>query len=236
MKNLPTKILYVEDDKTLSFITRESLQKLGYKVTCYHDGQKALEEYCPEKYDICLFDIMLPHLDGINLVRQIRTVDKETPIIFLTAKSMLSDKIQGLKMGADDFITKPYSMEELLLKIKVFLKRQNGNYKRHKEIIKMGNYTYCDSTLLLKGPGFEKRLTKRESELLKYFYHNQDILLTRDEILNAIWKDNDYFLGRSMDVFISRLRKFLRNDPNIHLKTVHGYGFIVRIGENAKSA
>ena len=224
-------ILYVEDDMTLSFVTRDSLERVGYQVLHCEDGEEGYAAYLKGSFDICIFDVMLPKLDGFSLARKIRETDTHVPILFLTAKSMKEDKIEGLSLGGDDYITKPYSIEELILKIEVFLRRSKiiDERKNHKELIKIGHYQLDTNNLVLKHPRTEASLTYKEAELLKYLSEKQGELLKREEILIAVWGDDSYYLSRSLDVFISRLRKLLAEDERIKIKNVHGVGFKFQI-------
>ncbi|HAX95244.1 MAG TPA: DNA-binding response regulator [Prolixibacteraceae bacterium] len=219
-------ILLVEDDEALSFIIKDNLVQNNYKVDVADNGQKAMELFHAGNYALILLDVMLPRMDGFSVAREIRKTDEQIPIIFLTARSMTEDKITGLSIGGDDYITKPFSMEELLLKMKIFLKRSNILNHNHvsNEII-LGKYRFIEDELLLKHPEYEKRLTLKEAEIVKLFASNINVILSRDEILLKIWGSNDYFMGRSLDVFLSRLRKYFSHDPNIKINNLHGIGF-----------
>jgi DNA-binding response OmpR family regulator len=226
MNEIRFPILLVEDDPALSFIIKDNLEQNNYTVTVADDGEKALKLFNSSNFALILLDVMLPRIDGFSVARQIRKTDEQTPIIFLTARSMTEDKISGLSLGGDDYITKPFSMEELLLKIRIFLKRSNTGTTTHfRNEVQIGTYTFSEEELLLKCPGFEKRLTLKEAELIGYFIANQNMVLTRDDILLKVWGNNDYFLGRSLDVFISRLRKYFVHDPEIKIVNLHGIGF-----------
>ena len=222
--SIKANILYAEDDEALSFLTIDSLGLQGYKLDHYTTGSDAFKAFGKNKYDLCIFDIMLPELDGLELARKIRTTNQQIPIIFLTAKSLKEDRIEGLKTGADDYMTKPYSIEELILKIDVFLKRKfiSEEFEENKYI---GNYTYDHSNLKLSFEGTTKDLTQKEGELLHLLSNNKNTILKRSEILQRLWGNDDYFLGRSMDVFISRLRKYLKDDERLKIENVHGVGF-----------
>ena len=224
------KILYVEDDETLSYLTIDNLKLNGYEVKHCLDGEKALEIFNKESFDICILDIMLPKLDGFTLAKEIRLTNEDIPIIFLTAKSLKEDKIHGLKIGADDYLTKPFSIEELILKIEVFLKRNKITYSK-REITKytLGRFTLDYHNYLLFGDDFEKKLTQKEANLIRLFAENPNKILKREEILKPIWGDDDYFMGRSLDVFISRLRKYLKSDPTVNIENIHGIGFRMKI-------
>lgn len=220
-------ILFVEDDVNLSFVTRDNLEQQGFKVTAYADGQSAAENYERGRFDICILDVMLPRLDGFSLARQIRLKDKQVPIIFLTAKSLQEDKIEGLTLGGDDYITKPFSIEELILKIDIFLRRSKvlNTSGTEDHIFELGSYTFDFNDLSLKNGQHKHRLTVKEAELLRFFCRNRNRVLKREEILNTLWGDDDYFMGRSLDVFISRLRKYLKDEQHIRIENVHGVGF-----------
>lgn len=219
-------VLLVEDDEALSFIIKDNLIQHNYKVDVADNGEMALELYRSGNYALILLDVMLPRMDGFSLAREIRKTDEQIPIIFLTARSMTEDKITGLSIGGDDYVTKPFSMEELLLKMKIFLKRSSISNHNHinNEII-LGKYRFIEEELMLKHPDYEKRLTLKEAELIRLFASNINVILSRDEILMKVWGSNDYFMGRSLDVFISRLRKYLSHDPNIKITNLHGIGF-----------
>ncbi|RYU93892.1 response regulator transcription factor [Emticicia agri] len=221
------KILYVEDDPNLGYVTKDNLEMEGYEIVHFQDGKEAWKSFTKEKYDLCLLDVMLPELDGFSLAEKIRKQNQQIPIIFLTAKGMQEDRIAGLKVGGDDYVTKPFSIEELNLRIKVFLKRKEVN----KEITegngkwKLGDYDFNYDQLSLKSDHKAEQLTHREAEVLKYLCERKHQVIKRDEILTAIWGRDDYFLGRSLDVFITRLRKMLSDDPKIKIENVHGIGF-----------
>lgn len=221
------KILLVEDDTTLNFIVRDNLEQAGYIVTSTEDGEAGLKAFERQKFSLCLLDVMLPKKDGFTLAREIREMNDHVPIIFLTAKSMSEDKITGLTIGGDDYITKPFSMEELLLKIRVFLKRslQNADNADEKNFYKVGHFNFYSDSLILDANGERKTLTYKEAELLRYFCDNPNKVLSRSDILKQVWGSDDYYLGRSLDVFISRLRKYLGSDDRIKILNLHGIGF-----------
>ena len=218
-------ILYVEDDETLSFVTKDNLELNGYQVTHALDGKQALQLFKKEIYDLCLVDVMLPEIDGYTVAEEIRSRHSEIPIIFLTAKSLKEDKIKGLKIGADDYITKPFSIEELILKIQIFLKRKYITGSQELPILKIGAYTLDHDNLRLSIGDDYIQMTKKEADLLKLLIKNKNKIVERSTILERIWGENDYFMGRSMDVFISRLRKYLKQDPAITVENIHGVGF-----------
>ncbi|HRG22510.1 MAG TPA: response regulator transcription factor [Saprospiraceae bacterium] len=218
------RILYVEDDETLSFVTSDNLSLNGYDVVHCLDGESALIAFGNGHFDLCLLDVMLPKKDGFTLASDIRKKNPEIPILFLTAKSMKEDRITGLKLGADDYITKPFSIEELILKIEVFLKRKFINIKQANKFT-IGKLTFDYKNLTISSGDSEKTLTQREADLLKLLIENKNNVIKREEILERVWGQNDYFLGRSMDVFISRLRKYLSDDENLKIDNIHGVGF-----------
>ncbi|EAY25781.1 response regulator transcription factor [Microscilla marina] len=220
-------ILFVEDDASLALVTKDSLELRDYRVTHCANGQLALEQFQQDNFDLCLFDVMLPQMDGFTLAEKVRTLNHEIPIIFLTAKAMQEDKIAGLKLGADDYITKPFSIEEVVLKIEVFLKRSRfaqSDTRQTKFTIGLYAFDFQDLKLQYQD-GQPRRLTQREAELLRFFCLHQDKILKREDILKNIWGDDDYFFGRSLDVFITRLRKYLKADPAIKIENIHGVGF-----------
>lgn len=219
------KILYAEDDETLGFLTKDNLEQNNYEVRLCNNGLICLEAFNQESFDICILDIMLPKIDGFELASEIRKRNGEIPIIFLSAKTLKEDRIKGLRLGADDYLVKPFSIEELLLKIEIFLKRSQINLSLPKQTYKLGKYIF-DPTNYEMICGNEKiNLTQRESELLKFFIDHQNQVLKREVILKSLWGDDDYFMGRSLDVFISRLRKILANEDSIAIENLHGIGF-----------
>lgn len=221
----PYKILYAEDDQTLAFLTQDNLEQNGYKVVHCADGNLCLEQFRNQSFDLCILDIMLPKMDGFELATEIRQADSEIPIIFLSAKTLKEDRIKGLRLGADDYLVKPFSIEELLLKIEIFLKRSQKNQKLAKPNYTLGKYTFDPENFLVYNEIEKISLTQRESELLKLFLDHKNVVLKREQILKSLWGDDDYFMGRSLDVFISRLRKIIANEPGITIENLHGIGF-----------
>ncbi len=222
------KILVVEDDPNLGQILQEYLHLKGYETKLAVDGEEGLREYETGKYDFCILDIMMPKKDGFTLAREIRQQDKSIPIIFLTAKSMKEDTIAGLKVGADDYLTKPFSMEELLLRIKAIMRRIHDNAEKKQfepQRYEMGNCTFNYDHLMLKTPMRELKLTAKEGDLLRIFCKNLNHTVERSHFLKAVWKDDSYFNARSMDVYIAKLRKYLKDDDSLQILTVHGQGF-----------
>lgn len=225
-----TTILYVEDDLSLAYITKYNLEKAGYNVIHCDNGVGALTFFQEHQIHLCLFDVMLPGMDGFSLARQIRKLNQDVPIIFLTVKAMLEDKITGLQLGADDYLCKPFHLEELMLRIEVFLKRS----KVHNDVtsaISIGGYIFDYPNLVLSIDQEIQQLTFKEAHLLQYLLERKNTVVKRDDILKTVWGDDDYFLGRSMDVFISRLRKYFAYDAKIKIENVHGVGFRFSIQE-----
>lgn len=218
-----SKILYAEDDKTIAFLVEDSLESY-YDISCYSDGESALEAFNSQDFDICLLDIMMPGMNGFEVAQRIRSKNAEVPIIFISAKALKEDRIKGLKIGADDYLVKPFSIEELMLKIEVFLKRTKKTDTSPLQY-KVGKYNFDPKNYTLKGAENNITLTQRESDLLLYFIRHKNLVVKRQDILKAIWGDDDYFMGRSLDVFISRLRKVLAAEQNILIENLHGIGF-----------
>lgn len=231
MKEEKPKILYVEDDIDLSFVTKDNLELKGYEINHCKDGNEAWDEFNKQKFDLCILDVMLPEMDGFSLAKKIREINEDIPIIFLSAKSLKEDRIEGLVVGGDDYITKPFSIQELFLKIEIFLKRNKiSTGKNHsKSVFQIGYYTFNAQSLELSDKESTKRLTSREAELLKYLCLNQDKVIKKEDILLNVWDSDSYFNSRSLDVFISKLRKYLRNDPSIQINNIHGIGFILSV-------
>ena len=218
-------ILYVEDDESLSFVTRDNLELQGYEITHCPDGKEALAKIHEQDFDLCILDVMLPDVDGFTVAKEIRQYDKETPILFLTAKSLKEVRLRGLRLGADDYITKPFSIEELILKVEVFLRRSKISPTPSPGRFRLGRFELDHQNLSLLYNGENMQLTQKEADLLKLFAENPNQILKRSDILKQIWGDDDYFLGRSLDVFISRLRKYLRDDKTLKVENIHGVGF-----------
>lgn len=235
MENTNNKILLVEDDPSLRYIIKDNLEQNNFQTDVAEDGERALKLFGSGRYAIIILDIMLPKKDGFSVAREIRKTDENTPILFLTARSMTEDKITGLTIGGDDYITKPFSMEELLLKIRIFLKRSGFNLKNSAlpaKKIQIGKYLFDYEDLVLILGDDHKRLTSKEAELIRLFADNKNKILGRSEILKSIWGSDDYFLGRSLDVFISRLRKYFGSDTDIKIANIHGIGFRFNVKNN----
>ena len=218
-------LFYVEDDEQLSFVTHDNLEMEGYHVTHCANGQEALDTFQKSNFDLCILDIMLPDVDGYTIAEEIRKTNHQIPILFLTAKSLKEDRIHGLRIGADDYITKPFSIEELILKIEIFLKRSQITTNEIKDHFQVGIYDFDYKNLTLKDKENTRQLTQKEADLLRYFIQNPNTVLKRSDILETLWGEDDYFLGRSLDVFISRLRKYLKKDDTLKIENIHGVGF-----------
>lgn len=235
--NKKVKILLVEDDPNLSLVLHDYLEMLNYDTTLCKDGEEGLMEYRRRKYDLLILDVMMPKKDGFSLAGDIRETDDITPIIFLTAKSLKEDRIKGFQMGCDDYISKPFSTEELSLRISAVLKRcmARNSYPEDTEDKKfsIGKFTFDPVNMILQNGVQQQTLTRKESALLKLLCLYKNKLLSRETALKSIWGDDDYFIGRSMDVFISKLRKYLKEDEDISITNVHGTGFKLEVkGDN----
>ena len=222
---IKSKILYTEDDETLAFLTKDNLEQNNYEVIHCSDGKSGLEFFKNDHFDICILDIMMPKMDGFQLAAEIRKNNTDIPIIFLSAKTLKEDRIKGLRLGADDYLVKPFSIEELLLKIEIFLKRSQKNTLTLKTIYEVGKYQFDTQNFFLFNENEKIGLTQREADLLKLFLDNKNSVLKREQILTSLWGNDDYFTGRSLDVFISRLRKILINEKGISIENLHGIGF-----------
>ena len=223
-------ILLVEDEENLQEALKLNLELEGYEVTGAGDGAEALKKINQEYFDLIILDVMLPEIDGIDVTENIRLQNNDVPILMVSAKSSTADKVLGLKKGADDYITKPFSIEELQLKIEIFLKRSKV-YKSEKteSIFNIGLYNFDFNNLSLVSPQKSRTLTQKEADVLRYFIINKNTVIKRSAILENIWGEDDYFLGRSLDVFISRLRKYLSEDTSITLENIHGVGFRLKV-------
>ncbi len=219
-------ILLVEDDENLGMVVKDVLEMEGYKISWQKDGNAAIQDFMKNHYHLCIFDVMLPKKDGFAVANEARKLNPKIPIIFLTAKSMKEDRIKGFVSGADDYITKPFSTEEFLLRVKAVLKRcYNDISGEAKNVFEIGKYKFNYSNLTLTLGGNTETLTQREADTLKLFCINRNQVLTREMILKIVWGNDDYFTGRSMDVFIARLRKYLAGDQKIQIVNIHGVGF-----------
>ena len=227
------KILLAEDDLNLGVLLVDYLETEGFGVKLCKDGELALKTFHNNKFDLCLVDVMMPKMDGFSLAKEIRAKDNKMPLIFITAKSLKEDKLTGYDLGADDYITKPFDEEELLWKIKAIIRRIPENNKETKpDIISIGKYTFDFVNQSINIEGKTKRITEKESDILNYLSNHRNKVIKREEMLKELWGENDYFLGRSLDVFITKIRKYLKEDPSLTIENVFGVGFIFNVPIN----
>ena len=227
---LKVKILLVEDDLNLGLIISDHLKSDGYLVTICSDGFEGMLRFNQEKFHLCIFDVMLPRKDGFTLARDIRKTNSEIPILFLSARGMTEDKVEGFNAGGDDYLSKPFSIEELQLRIKALLKRVNIKVDEKEQTnYLLGIFVFDTENQTLVSNDQVKTLTKKEVQILKLLFKYKNQVVSREVILNAVWGQNDYFVGRSLDVFITKLRKYLREDPKILISNIHGVGFKFQI-------
>ncbi|MFC2086598.1 response regulator transcription factor [Bacteroidota bacterium] len=218
-------ILLVEDDENLGNLLKNYLVAKDFNVHLYADGEKGFKAFIDNPFDVCILDIMMPIKDGFTLAKEIRAINSDIPVLFLTAKSLKEDILEGFKIGADDYITKPFNMEELLARIEAVLRRSKKDIESVKEVIEIGRYRFDTIKQLLQINNKEQKLTTKESELLKLLCKHKNQVLDRDFALTVIWLHATYFNARSMDVYITKLRKYLKEDPNLEIINVHGKGF-----------
>ena len=225
MQPTKAKVLLAEDDLSLGYVIKDNLEEEGYQVVLCPDGDQALQQFQRDSFDICLLDVMMPNKDGFTVARKIRQKTDLMPILFLTAKSLEEDKLKGFETGADDYITKPFSMKELLMRMEVFLRRSKKLHSDDMKEYKIGNLRFSYTDLKIYNGSTSSNLTQKEADLLKFLCEHRNHILKREEVLLNVWGKDDYFLGRSMDVFITKLRKHFKADPVINLETIHGVGF-----------
>ena len=225
------KILLCEDDENLGMLLREYLQAKGYNVTLAPDGEAGYQHFSNEKFDLCILDVMMPKKDGFTLAQDIRKVNGIIPIVFLTAKSLKDDVLEGFRIGADDYITKPFSMEEMLLRIEAIMRRISGKKNKNGSEYQLGNMTFDTQKQTLVTENGITKLTTKECELLALLVQNANSILERNYALKTIWVEDNYFNARSMDVYITKLRKLLKNDPNVEIINIHGKGYKLVIPE-----
>ena len=226
MNDINNRILLAEDDPNLGTVLKDSLELEDNYVELFADGEQAWKSFNKDDFDICILDVMMPLKDGFTLAKEIKKVAPKMPIIFLTAKSMKEDKLEGFKLGADDYITKPFSFEELQLRIEAVMRRVNSSILPSQQAeFTIGKYTYVDNDRALKIGDNSTKLTTKEAELLKLLAHNVNKIVDRDVALKSIWGNDNYFTGRSMDVYITKLRKYLKADDRIEIVNIHGQGF-----------
>jgi len=228
---MATRILLAEDDENLGLLLTQYLQAKEYKADLYRDGEEAWEGFQRKNYEICVLDVMMPLKDGFTLARQIREINNSVPILFLTAKSMKEDVFEGFEIGADDYLTKPFEMEELTYRIDAILRRSKAEPARDRKTFKLGKYTFDADSQKLVSPEGEKKLTTKESGLLHLLCLNKNDVLDRNEALKNIWYDDSYFNARSMDVYITKLRKYLRDDARVQIMNIHGKGYKMLVQE-----
>lgn len=224
-------ILFAEDDASLAFMVKDTLEDEGYKVVHCADGQTAIDSFDKSKFDLCLLDIMMPNKDGYTVAKKIRQQTDVLPIIFLSTKSQEEDRLKGYNTGADDYLAKPFSIPELLKKIEVFLRRTK---KMHSEVIEeytIGDMIFSPTNLKIITPSESFSITQKEADLLRFLYEHKNKVVKREEVLINVWGKDDFFLGRSMDVYMTKLRKYLKNDPHAVLETIHGIGFRFSVPE-----
>ncbi|MBM3434644.1 MAG: response regulator transcription factor [Bacteroidetes bacterium] len=228
------KVLLAEDDKNLGVVLTSYLNAKGFPTTLCINGQEAFDKYKKDKFDFCIIDVMMPVKDGFTLAKEIRMIDSKIPILFLTAKSMQEDKVRGFELGADDYLTKPFSMEELLLRMRAIIRRTTESKipDPSRNLYHIGLLHFDYNRQILKSEETEYKLTSKESELLRMLCDQMNDVLDRSIALKKIWQDDSYFNARSMDVYITKLRKYLKADPNIELINVHGVGFKLVINQN----
>ena len=228
------KILIAEDDTNLGMVLSSYLTLKGFTTTLCEDGEVAYNEFLKGGYDLCLVDIMIPIRDGYSLVENIRKIDMEVPIFFMSARSMQEDILKGFSLNADDYITKPFSMEELLMRIKAVFRRLSHEVGEEKQVFQIGEFLFDNNVQQLIFRDEVTKLTSKESALLYVLCEKMGKVINRTYILNRVWDENDYYNARSMDVYITKLRKFLKKDPNVNLLNVHGIGFKLAVSESRK--
>lgn len=226
------KILLAEDDLNIGVLLVDYLETEGFDVKLCKDGELALKAFQTNGFDLCLFDVMMPKLDGFSLAKIVRSKNKKIPLIFITARSLKEDKLKGYDLHADDYLTKPFDEEELLWKIKAVIRRIPENKAEKKtESTALGNYIFDFNNQSLILNGQIKRITEKESDILNYLSENRNKVIKRDEMLKTLWGESDYFFGRSLDVFITKIRKYLKEDPTLSIENVFGVGFIFNVPE-----
>lgn len=226
-----TRILLCEDDENLGMLLREYLQAKGYNVTLAPDGEAGYQHFSSEKFDLCILDVMMPKKDGFTLAQDIRKVNGIIPIVFLTAKSLKEDVLEGFRIGADDYITKPFSMEEMLLRIEAIMRRISGKKSKSGSEYQLGTMVFDAQKQTLTSEKGTTKLTTKECELLALLVQNGNSILERNYALKTIWVEDNYFNARSMDVYITKLRKLLKDDPNVEIINIHGKGYKLIIPE-----
>ena len=222
-------IFLVEDDLSFGAVLKSYLELNDYEVTWVDDGKYAVDKFKAGSFQICILDVMLPHIDGFTIGTEIRKLDKEIPMVFLTAKTLKEDILKGYNVGADDYITKPFDTEVLLCKIQAIIKRQSTQPISDEFLFSIGSYEFDSKLRVIVRDGDKQKLSPKEADLLKLLCQNKNELLSRETALRKIWGEDGYFTARSMDVFITKLRKYLKDDPNIEIKNIHGSGFLLEV-------
>ena len=225
-------ILLCEDEESLGMLVREYLQAKGYDAELYLDGEAGYKAFVKGEYDMCLLDVMMPKMDGFTLARELRMINSEVPIMFLTAKNLKDDILEGFKLGADDYLTKPFSMDELVYRMEAILRRVKARNKQMAVRYQLGRFVFDTQRQLLTIGDKSTKLTTKESELLTMLCTHMNDVLERDLALKTIWIDDNYFNARSMDVYITKLRKHLKDDPNVEINNVHGKGYLLVVPYN----
>lgn len=226
-----TKILFVEDDPNLGMLLKENLNNKGFDTTWCRDGKEGAAAFSRQGFDLCILDVMLPAKDGFTLSKEIRSINNEVPIIFLTARALHEDRIHGLEIGADDYVTKPFSTQELYLRINAILRRTQNRNETKEKVKKVGSYLFDHNKMTLQMGHDIKRLSSKEADLLGILISHKDELVPRSTILNKVWGNDDYFSAKSMDVYISKIRKLLKDDPSIEILNAYGTGFKLIVNE-----
>ena len=232
MQEKKIHILLAEDDNNLGFVVQDNLKSNGFDVTLCPIGEEALKAFANNPFDLCLLDVMMPKKDGFTVAETIKELNKDIPIVFLTAKTMQMDKVKGFTVGADDYITKPFDFQELVLRINAILKRSKLITEKEEEVVfsyDIGKYHFDIKNQVLKLGNVEQKLTKKETRILTFLCENMNDIASREQILKNIWGNDDYFSGRSMDVFISKIRKYLAEDEKIQIINIHGVGFKLEV-------
>lgn len=220
------KILLVEDDVNLGYMISDQLKLDGYEVTLCVNGAEGFKKFNEKEFDLCIFDVMMPKKDGFSLARDVRKLNEKIPILFLTAKSMHEDKVEGFNAGGDDYLTKPFNLEEFQLRVKSLLKRVDKlKTENSQKTLSIGKYIYDTENYTLSADSFSKTLTNKEAKILTILTKQINQVVPRDVVLNAVWGQDDYFVGRSLDVFITKLRKYFQEDESIQILNIHGVGF-----------
>ena len=224
------QILLVEDDESLGFLIKDTLDAYGWNVNLYPNGEKGLTAFHNNQFDLCILDIMLPHKDGFDLAKEIRKYNQRIPIVFLTAKSQTEDRIRGFQLGADDYVCKPFSIEEFKYRIEAIFKRSFGitSTAERSSFLSVANSTLDVHNLVLDSNGMITRLTYKECKLLQMFFRHSGKLIERDVFLKTIWEDDGFFVARSMDVFVSKIRKYLSRDPDLRIENIRGIGYVLK--------